>query len=495
MKLASAFDTTDAARLDRLGRGIGASLVGSVVTSAVGFALVILATRGLGDAAAGALFQTVAVLNIAVMTAMLGADVGLVHQISVARAQGRAGEVHVLLFVAFVPVAAVGAVFGAGIYIAAEPLANLLGFEPDPLRVAAPLIPISALSLVVLAATRGFATMTPTVRLERIGRPLGQLALLIVIVGLGAGVTAATAAWVMPYLATLMAGSIALTRLLEPTRTRARARDVWRRFWRYSVPLAGAGALRVMIRWIDTLIVGALLGVVAAAIYTASTRLLRLGSFANQAVFQAVSPEVSAALAQGDREAAEGTFQISTAWLVLATWPLYMTALLFAEPIVGIFGDGFGPGAGALRILAIAMLISSACGPVEAVLSMSGRSKLVLFDNSMALGANVFLNLVLIPVWGLNGAAVAWLVSMMLTNVLPLWQVSETVRIHPFGKPTVRSIVIAGHGFASAAAVAYIVAEPTLLTAGLSAVAGAAVLGVYAILDRESLRLDVLVRR
>ncbi len=87
------------------------------------------------------------------------------------------------------------------------------------------------------------------------------------------------------------------------------------------------------------------------------------------------------------------------------------------------------------------MLVASACGLVDMVLLMLGRSWLSTINVLLALVLNIVLNLALAPTFGMIGSAVAWVVAILTTNLLPLWQTSR-VGLHPGGEPlaTVTSI-------------------------------------------------------
>ena len=79
------------------------------------------------------------------------------------------------------------------------------------------------------------------------------------------------------------------------------------------------------------------------------------------------------------------------------------------------------------------MLVATAIGPVDVVLLMAGRSSWNLINTLVSVIANVGLNLLWIPRFGLTGAAAAWAVSILLNNLLPLVEVWSLVRLQPFG--------------------------------------------------------------
>ena len=117
-------------------------------------------------------------------------------------------------------------------------------------------------------------------------------------------------------------------------------------------------------------------------------------------------------------------------------WPFYLVMLVFAPTVLELlFGSGFAQGASALRILSATMLVATACGPIDVVLLMSGRSMLSLANLVIALILNIGLNLLLVPRIGISGAAIAWLAAILSTNLLPLAEVWMILRIQPWSRP------------------------------------------------------------
>jgi O-antigen/teichoic acid export membrane protein len=89
------------------------------------------------------------------------------------------------------------------------------------------------------------------------------------------------------------------------------------------------------------------------------------------------------------------------------------------------------------------MLVNIATGNVNLVLLMAGRSSWNLANAAVSLALNVGLNLILIPKYGIDGAAVAWAASIVSWNVAAVVEVKLLLGLDPFG---------GGHVFASGAA-------------------------------------------
>jgi O-antigen/teichoic acid export membrane protein len=80
------------------------------------------------------------------------------------------------------------------------------------------------------------------------------------------------------------------------------------------------------------------------------------------------------------------------------------------------------------------MLLATACGQVDMVLITTGRSSWSLYNGLMAVVVNVGLDLVLIPRYGITGAAIGWAAAIVVTNLTPLAQLAASVRLYPFGR-------------------------------------------------------------
>jgi O-antigen/teichoic acid export membrane protein len=127
---------------------------------------------------------------------------------------------------------------------------------------------------------------------------------------------------------------------------------------------------------------------------------------------------------------------VTTAWLVLLTWPLYLLAVVYGPEILTVFGHGYQAGASVMLILGLTMLLATICGQVDMVLITTGRSSWSLINGLLAVGVNVGLDLVLIPRYGITGAAIGWAIAIIVTNLMPLAQLASTIHLQPFGRGT-----------------------------------------------------------
>jgi O-antigen/teichoic acid export membrane protein len=182
-----------------------------------------------------------------------------------------------------------------------------------------------------------------------------------------------------------------------------------------------------------------------------------------QAIQQVMTPKISEYLALGEEGRAQTIYRTTTAWLTLVSWPIYLMALLFAPLLLGIFGPGYQRGAAAAAILCAAMLVATACGPVDSMLLMGGRSGLSLMNTGLALATNVGLDLLLVPSMGVTGAALGWAAAIFVNNLLPLWQVNRHLRMHPVGEGTKAAFLVCLVSFGAVAGACRLVLGDGLL--------------------------------
>lgn len=435
------------ADLTTIARGGLLNLAGVVVSAVSGFALVIVVTRGLGRTDAGIFFESVALFSILGAVAQWGADVGVVRAIPRFRLEARLSDVPQAIRAGIVPTLAGGVIAAILMFAFAGQLGRLLtngayGDDLAPaLRALAPFLPIYAAYMVGLAVTRGFGTMLPSTLVDKFGRSVAQPILVAAAIGLGLTGYGLSATWAISFVfgfAVIASWSMRLLArelrdTMIPQRDARPLGEVVREFWRFTAPRGLAGVFAVIVVWLDTLLIGALRSPGEAAAYAAATRFLVLGQFVGVAITQVVGPKLSELLAGRDLTRARSVYSTATWWLMGLAWPIYVSMIVLAPSLLSVFGSGYQQSRNALVILGAAMLVATAVGPVDVVLLMAGRSSWNLVNTVITVIANVGLNLLWIPRYGLTGAAGAWAVSILLNNLLPLVEVWSLVRIQPFG--------------------------------------------------------------
>lgn len=428
------------------------NLVGAGLGAVIGLLLAALVGRELGTEGAGTYFLVVAVFYVASQIGELGADTGLVRFVAAYDATGRGRAVPALIRSAVRPVilTSIAVTTVCAVAVVVDP--DIVPVLPAWLVVVtAAICGASSLFALLLGVLRGYHDALSYPALQNISLPILRLAGVAAAIALGADASGAVLAWM---LAVLPVVAIAAWLARKAVRRHVAGTDPaeadTREFWRFSAARGFSSAVEVSLEWADVIIVGALTSVESAGIYAVVTRCARIGEVVQQAARVVVAPSISAALARGERDTASDIYGSVAAAMVWLAWPFYAVGIVFAETILGLFGEGFAEGATALRILLIAMAIATAAGTAQSVLLMGGRSMWQLYDKTGALALNIVLNLILVPVWGIEGAAVAWATTLIVDTLVVVFQVQVLMhvraRVAPIAWASVLAIVVAGGG-------------------------------------------------
>ena len=209
-----------------------------------------------------------------------------------------------------------------------------------------------------------------------------------------------------------------------------------RGFWKFTTPRAVANLASIILQRMDIVLVAIMKGPVEAAVYTAATRFLVVGQLGNMAISMAAQPRFTELFSTGDRKNANVIYLVTTAWLILLTWPLYLLSVVYGPEVLAVFGRSYSAGATVMIILGLTQLFASACGQVDMVLITTGRSSWSLVNGLLAVGVNIGVDLALIPRYGITGAAIGWAVAIVVSNLMPLAQLAAVFRLHPIGRST-----------------------------------------------------------
>ncbi len=163
----------------------------------------------------------------------------------------------------------------------------------------------------------------------------------------------------------------------------------------------------------DMIVLGMFVEPDQMAIYFAASKTLILASFVPFAIGVVIGRRFSMLNAAGDHESLRELARTGAFWTFWPTVAAVSLILLFGYPMLWMFGPAFVDGYPILMVLGAGFIARAAFGQAEDLLIMLGHQRLNLLTVIVALAANVVLNLVLIPHFGLIGAAAATSVTMV----------------------------------------------------------------------------------
>ncbi len=184
-----------------------------------------------------------------------------------------------------------------------------------------------------------------------------------------------------------------------------------------SLPMFMTGALSMIISWTDIIMLGMWRTDAEVGIYNIAVRLAMITSFPLMAINSIAAPKFAEFWGRQDMEGLKRIAQQSTRFIFWTSAPVLTLYLLFPSFFMGIFGEEFRVGALALVILSIGQFVDATGGSKGYFLQMTGKQ----LYNFMALLTmaltNAGLNMLLIPEYGIKGAALASLISIVWVNI------------------------------------------------------------------------------
>jgi O-antigen/teichoic acid export membrane protein len=326
----------------------------------------------------------------------------------------------------------------------------------DSIRAVAPMIgfgiPFVALSLVLMQATLHFGAIKARMVFEKVGQPLLRLAVPFAFVFVMKNrLLAAIAGLIAAAFFCGLACAAVLQRVIPGRRQQVALAREYPKIWsRYALPFMFQSFQQFVSSGlgIEVVLVGAMLSVSDAGMYTAAFRFMPLLVITRSAMDYAFGPKVGTLFGSQDYESIRSLYKASASIGLFMTLPAGIIFLLFSRQLLAVFfGASYIEAGAALAWLVAGCVIDSATGCNTTLLTMSGRSWLVLANNMVGGILTVLLCLLLIPRFGITGAAFSVSSARLLSNALATVELWLLFRWQPFGGLTAKLSALAAPTF------------------------------------------------
>ncbi|MFZ0255993.1 MAG: flippase [Gammaproteobacteria bacterium] len=410
----------------RLIRGAFGSVGLKIANALLGVAVAILLARALGPEGYGVYAFALSLVTLLAIPAQMGLPTLMVRETVKYHYQEQWGLLRGLLRQANQVALGFSLVLG----LIAAGVAWSLSSHADPVQIetylwALLLVPLIALGNLRGATLRGLHRLVQGQLPEMVLRP----AFLLLLGGITAMVSTLTPQGTMALhaLASGLAfaiGAALLWRAL-PSETRDAQPVYETTVWGRSVlPLSLLAGLQIINSQTGIVMLGFLATNEAVGIYRVVTQVATLVVFSLSAVNMVIAPHVAQLYAARNKQRLQRMTTWSARGILLIAVPVSGVFILFGEPILGlVFGSEYRAGHTALAILCVGQLLNAAMGSVGILLNMSGYERDTARGVAVAAVVNMLLNMILIPVLGMNGAATATAVTLLIWNAVLCRQV------------------------------------------------------------------------
>jgi len=202
----------------------------------------------------------------------------------------------------------------------------------------------------------------------------------------------------------------------------------------FAAAALGMGALDFLVSQADKILLGLYLNPTLVGIYVVASTLSALIPLILQSVNQIFAPIIADLHVQNRRDVLERLFQTLTKWVLGLSLPLSFVVIAFALPLMRIFGRGFESGWPVLVIGVVGQIVNCGVGSVGYLLLMSGNQRRLIRVQVVMVGISLLMNITLIPLLGVVGAALAAALVNVASNFWNLFQVRQALGIFPYNR-------------------------------------------------------------
>jgi len=197
--------------------------------------------------------------------------------------------------------------------------------------------------------------------------------------------------------------------------------------------------------WTDTLMLGYFDNSQIVGLYNGATNLAHFIPIGLTSVAFIFVPIASELYSKHRNHEIGRTYQITAKWIFLLTIPIFFILFLFPETVTKtVYGAEYVASSLSLQILCIGFMFHTSLGLNGMTLIVFGKTNFLLVSSLIGVCANIVLNIFLIPLLGIVGAALASLLSYSMVNLLRSLYLYKISKIHPFTRGYIKPILIAG---------------------------------------------------
>jgi O-antigen/teichoic acid export membrane protein len=302
-------------------------------------------------------------------------------------------------------------------------------------------IPFITINLISIHATQGFQLLKYKIFIEYILNPtILLISVLLIYITLSAEMVI-----ILPLLLGSITcsifSSIFLKRIIDVNIFEVWKANVNKEIIIFSLPIMFTVVLGTMLHWLDIIMLGYFTNAETVGLYHPIIRTAGIQNTILIAFSGIFTPMFSRYLAQGDIQKMQHIYRLVTRWILSILVPIFIFIILFAKKIMLLFGTEFIGVANILILLTIGTSIFALFGIGGAILVVSGYQKLNLTNTLVAALLNIVLNIILIPRYGLAGAAWATVISLTFIAIVRLIETQFLLKINPFYMKDIKTVI------------------------------------------------------
>ena len=184
-----------------------------------------------------------------------------------------------------------------------------------------------------------------------------------------------------------------------------------------SYPMALSAISFFLMQSTDVLFISAYDTFDSVAYYSIAVKLASVTALALISVNIVIAPKIASIYNDKNFYELKLILKKATRINVVISLPIIIVLLCFSEYILSTFGINYVLAKSALWVLLIAQFFNSVTGPSALYLNMTGRQKKLNVILLISLLINIVLNIILVPAYGMLGAAISTTASFIISKI------------------------------------------------------------------------------
>lgn len=210
----------------------------------------------------------------------------------------------------------------------------------------------------------------------------------------------------------------------------------------YALLIIIAGSVATIILEIDKFMIGQYIAIENVAYYGVAIYIATVIGVPARSMHQIVSPLTASFLNNKDHDSLLTLYRKSSINLFVISGLIFLGIILNIRELYDIIPSQFGEALPVVLLVSCAKLFDNLLGNNNAILFNSDHYRIVLLLGAILAVITVALNIMLIPAYGIEGAALATFISVIVYNSSKLIFVYRAFDMHPFTRNTVKALVL-----------------------------------------------------
>jgi len=416
-------------------------LIGIFLEKILNYSYRIIVARQFGPEVYGIFSLALMILGWFISFSALGLNSGLVRYISLYRGKKETDKIKFIFKISSRILWATSIFAGLVLFLASD-FISIHFFKNAELSIFLKLfsitLPMTLLANSYLCVLRAFEKMGWYSFIFNILQNVLKVASIIMLILLGFKSNAVIYSYIISALGIFIAGYWACRALLPKifgkySLGKKVKKETFKELFSYSWPLLFFGVIWSVFHWADSFMLGILTTVKDVGIYNAAVPLAFLLMLVPELFMLIFFPLVTKEYSAKNYVLVKELSKQVGKWIFALNLPILVLMLLFPGAFINFFfGAKYIAAESALRLLVIGTFIHSICMVSNNLISMTGKSKLILGDIIVALFINIALGLFLIPIYGITGAAFATMTSLIILDIIFVLQAKHYTSVMPF---------------------------------------------------------------